>query len=542
MLTVLLPRPLSALVCACLLLGAPPAAAPLLASAVPGAVPEDDALPEPQVAGADVTGPEIVVGSDEATLVLEADLATAWRLALTTLGAGSALIDSAPLGETWVAVHDAWLRVEPLLFRDGTWMLVRLRIGAFAAESEKERARALLESVASQHAGEQAESRRAAAGRSEAWATGSTMRSTTGSNTGAWSDADWYAPAPLWMPVLPAWWLGTDAVGWGWWAYPQVVYVERHAWPWWDDPWCDPWPTTWSSPWSDPWGCSSGGAYFGWSHGGCQLSCCVDPGPPCADDPPAKESPYCGTGTVFPVDPGDAGQVTPGTPIKPLNPRIAGFGDGRDRSGDARDDSRGTPPLIVAGGAVAGRRGKSVVLPSLPPSRAPRSATPMAGSPTGQVQPHQRPPWVVGPALRPPLGTPGLPGTRSSRGAFQPVPSGPGPGAGSASGPSSGPGWSSRGPSFGGGGGAGPASPPSAGRTPGLAPRAPAPRPAAQVPVQPGRGPGLGGAQAPRPSVGSRSPAPSPRPAAGPAPGRSSEGGGARPAGGRGGRSPRGEG
>lgn len=91
---------------------------------------------------------DIVLGDEEAFLDLEMDAGTAWLLLRRELGDAAGLLPEAVLTDTWLVVDDLWLRLEPLPYRSGSWVRVRVRVGDMLGSEPQQRAEGLLVGLA----------------------------------------------------------------------------------------------------------------------------------------------------------------------------------------------------------------------------------------------------------------------------------------------------------------------------------------------------------------------------------------------------------
>jgi len=318
---------------------------------------------------------DIVVLEDEAFLDLSADADTTWDLLLHQWGEDALSWPQRSLLETWVVVEDLWLRLESLPYRQGTWTRVRVRIGDFRDDVDRQRAESMLYQLAvdleALQAVEQAEARELAALQAAA---------TVGPGLGGTLDAgapyateyarDWAKPwVPYGLMFSPEW------LQWGWpWFYAPsyyqsdyVFYRDRY----WDAYWHDPYNHDYG--WGGSWWWDSGCADQGW--GDCDDDCDDgDGGGDTGDDGGGGDD---GDGPLNPPIVRWGGlDVTDNLPG--LTGRFAGGpGSGRDTGsqgtgdpdGDAGPGAVGPSRSIVVGKSTGSAGRRSIALSPLPPSR-----------------------------------------------------------------------------------------------------------------------------------------------------------------------------
>jgi hypothetical protein len=177
---------------------------------------------------------EISMGAEEATLDLEAEVETTWRLVLTALEVDQLALPDEVLADTWLVIDDLWLRLEVLPWKSGDWTRVRLRAGTMERAEDVVRARELLEGVIRgleslrlEQAREQ-EAQRAAEREAQRLA------------AGRYVPSDFRVPAvwvlPTWIPFHTMLW--ADAWVWSHGVWDASQTVIHHTVGWWGDPWC----------------------------------------------------------------------------------------------------------------------------------------------------------------------------------------------------------------------------------------------------------------------------------------------------------------
>jgi hypothetical protein len=177
---------------------------------------------------------EISMGAEEATLDLEAEIETTWRLVLTALEVDQLALPDEVLADTWLVIDDLWLRLEVLPWKSGVWTRVRLRAGTMERTEDVVRARELLEGVIRglealrQEQAREQEAQRAMEQLAQRLAAGRPALS------------DFRVPAvwvlPTWIPFHTMLW--ADAWVWSHGVWDASQTVIHHTVGWWGDPWC----------------------------------------------------------------------------------------------------------------------------------------------------------------------------------------------------------------------------------------------------------------------------------------------------------------
>jgi len=104
---------------------------------------------EPQVEGGG-NYTEITMTADEAFLDLRVDVAGAAVRLSALLEARGESVPGGVLPERWFQVGDAWIRLEPLPYLPGDWSRMRVRVGTFQTDAERDLAADLLSELAFQ--------------------------------------------------------------------------------------------------------------------------------------------------------------------------------------------------------------------------------------------------------------------------------------------------------------------------------------------------------------------------------------------------------